>query len=115
MEAQCWVTGQNRQMSQSGGRPTLLPLSGRETAWTKAASAPLRLGQDSEGLPPLPPGLSVQRCHTVPKDMLRSVGVCGAAWESETEVPSPFLLHVMPSTQHVCGLSFPSLWVGWLF
>lgn len=30
--------------------------------------------------------LSVQRCHTVPKDVLRSMGGCGSAWESETGV-----------------------------
>lgn len=62
-------------------------------------------------LPPLPPGLSVQRCQRVPKDMLRNAGVCGSAWESETRVTPPFLLHVTPSTQHVRGLSFPNPWL----
>lgn len=106
-EAQCW---ENRQMAQRGGRPG--GRAGERSLGTGVCNFPLRLGQDSEGLPQLPPGLSVQRCHTVPKDVLRSVGVCGPAWESETGVACPLLLHVVPCIQHIRGLSFPSSQVG---
>lgn len=102
--------GENRQMSQRSGQA-----GGRlEPQHRGLQLFPLRLGQDSEELPQLPSGLSVQRCHTVSKDVLRSVGVCGSAWESETDVTSPLLLHVVPCTQHTRGLSFPSPQVGQL-